>query len=230
MYPDQNTPQPTNPTNPVPQAPQVPQPTPYVPAQPNVANPLAAMQPGEQVIAEINRHPIGLIGNYIMAGILLALAAVAVIAVPNLVSQDTRHNAIIWGSGSFVIFAAFVFLAIYITTKVYKGNCWIVTDDSLTQVNQVSLFSRQSSQLSLHNLEDVTVQQNGIIQSALNFGTLRAETAGERSKFVFPYCPNPNARAREILLAREKFMGEGGYSGRNTGPAENPSVNITTQD
>jgi hypothetical protein len=39
-----------------------------------------------------------------------------------------------------------------------------------------------------------------------NFGILRAETAGERSKFVFVYCPDPKHYAREILMARENFI------------------------
>jgi hypothetical protein len=85
------------------------------------------------------------------------------------------------------------------------GNRWIITSDSITQVNQTSLFNKQSSQLSLANLEDITVEQNGIIQSVFGFGTLRAETAGERSKFMFQYCPNPNSYAQQNLNAREQF-------------------------
>lgn len=184
------------------------------------------MQPGEQVICEINRHPIGIIGNYIMGTLLLLFFAAGALIAPHFVSDAMRHNVTIWGAGIFVIAAAFISLAMYIMAKVYKGNCWIVTSDSLTQVSQISLFSRQSSQLSLHNLEDVTVQQNGLIQSMFNFGTLRAETAGERSKFVFPFCPDPNARARDILMAREKFMAEGGSPSNN---ADAPGVNLNTQ-
>ncbi len=224
MSADQNPPNPSEfgmpPTNSAPAQP------PPAPAQLSVENPLAAMQPGEQIICEINRDPIGLLGMYITSGTILLLAAVAAIAAPRLVSDDLRHNVAIWGAIGFVIVAAFVVLAAWITTRVYKGNRWIVTSDSLTQISQVSLFSRQSSQLSLHNLEDVTVQQNGIFQSSFNFGTLRAETAGERSKFVFPYCPDPNARARDILLTREKFMGEGGYAAKN----DSGGVNINTQE
>ncbi len=194
----------------------------------SAANPLAAMQPGEQVIAEIKRHPVGLMGNYITAGIIVLLAAIGAIAAPRLVNSDLHHSALLWSVGGFVIVAAFVFLGVFITSTVYKGNRWIVTDDSLTQITQISLFSRQSSQLSLHNLEDVTVQQNGIFQSTFNFGTLRAETAGERSKFVFPYCPDPNARARDILSAREKFMREGGYGTPTAANA--PAINGYTEN
>src|SRR6202011_6093270 len=90
-------------------------------------------------------------------------------------------------------------------TRIYWGNSWIVTSDSVTQVSQTSLFKRQSSQLSLIHLEDVTAEQNGVLAHMFNYGLLRVETAGERSKFTFTFCPNPNFYAREILAAREAF-------------------------
>jgi hypothetical protein len=79
----------------------------------------------------------------------------------------------------------------------------VVTSDSLTQISQTSLFNRQSSQLALVNIEDVTAEQNGILAHMFNYGVIRVETAGERSKFVFTYCPNPNFYAQQILQARE---------------------------
>jgi len=93
-----------------------------------------------------------------------------------------------------------------LATIVYWQNQWVVTTDSITQVAQRGLFNRQVSQLSMDNLEDVTVDQVGIIAKIFNFGTLRVETAGERAKFLFVYCPRPNRYAHEILEAHETFM------------------------
>jgi hypothetical protein len=97
-------------------------------------------------------------------------------------------------------------LMLFISTTVYWQNQWVVTTDSITQVIQNGLFGRQVSQLSMENLEDVTVIQDGIMPHLFNYGLLKAETAGERSKFVFLYCPNPNQVAREILDTHEKFL------------------------
>jgi hypothetical protein len=181
----------------------------------NIDNPLLAMQPGEVVICVIKRHPIGLIQNYVTAGTVIVLAALgAFVIVPMYAPEDIRNQALGWAVVGLIFLAFFVFVFSYIAAKVYKGNRWIVTSDSITQIRQNSLFSKQSSQLSLHNLEDITVNQNGLVQTGFNYGTLHAETAGERSKFVFPYTPNPNQCAREILMAREKFMGGGAYEGK----------------
>lgn len=164
------------------------------------------MQPGEQMIAEIKRHPIGIFGVYIGVGILLTVAAVlAFVIAPMAITTMTRSQVNELGALIFVLFAAICAGFVWIFSTVYWGNSWVLTSDSLTQITQTSLFHKQSSQLSLGNLEDVTADQNGIVAHMLNYGVLRVETAGERSKFMFLYCPNPNYYAQQILTAREHF-------------------------
>jgi uncharacterized membrane protein YdbT with pleckstrin-like domain len=99
-------------------------------------------------------------------------------------------------------------LVLFVATSVYWQNQWVVTTDSITQITQNGLFGRQVAQLSMDNLEDVTVTQDGIIPHMFNFGTLKVETAGERAKFQFPYCPDPNMHARKILEVHEHFLEE----------------------
>jgi hypothetical protein len=168
-------------------------------------NPLSVIEDGEQTVCEIKRHPFGLVGMYasMCAGLIACAVAIVLVShyVPNI---SSRLQMLLWLL--FLIVAAFTALFAYISTTIYKNNRWIVTTDSITQVAQVGLFRKQVSQLSLANLEDVTAEQNNLIQSMFKFGTLRAETAGERSKFQFPYCPDPNAYARQILQARENFI------------------------
>jgi len=181
-------------------------PTQTQPSQPPVNNPLSVMQPGEQVICNIKRHPIGIIGIFVGAGfLLLVLAVLAFGVIPHFVTS-TSHNQVYAVGGLIFVVAALVCLGfLFIASKVYWGNNWIVTSDSITQVTKVSLFDKQSSQLSLGNLEDVTAVQDGLLAHMFHYGVLRVETAGERSKFVFPYCPDPNSCAQKILNAREQF-------------------------
>jgi hypothetical protein len=164
------------------------------------------MQPDEQIICEIKRHPIGMLGIYIASGaILVVLAILAFIVAPGIFGSDNRGQVLAGAGLVFILVAAAVLIFVLIANIVYWGNHWVVTSDSITQMTQTSLFSKQSSQLSMGNLEDITVEQNGILAQLFKFGVLKAETAGERSKFVFPYCPNPNYYAQKILAAREVF-------------------------
>jgi hypothetical protein len=167
----------------------------------NPISPLDVIQPGERTIVKIKRHPIGIIGLYFASGIfLIFLAVMAFVVLP----KDGSSAGIV-GALFFIILSTISLAFVYALTNVYWGNSWTVTSDSLTQVKQTSLFNKQSSELSLANLEDITVDQKGFLASVLNFGTLRAETAAATEKFNFPYCPNPSYYAHQILAAREAF-------------------------
>jgi hypothetical protein len=170
-----------------------------------VNNALTTMQPGETVLCTINRHPVGIIGVYAVIGVVVAVIAGLAFGLAPSFSTGNDNQAM--AVGVVIFFVASIIAVIYalVATKVYWGNSWVITSDSVTQVQQRSLFSRQSSQLSLANLEDVTAEQNGILSHMFNFGVLKAETAGEHSKFMFPFCPNPNFYAQQILRAREVF-------------------------
>lgn len=168
---------------------------------------MIVMQPGEQVVCDIKRHPIGIIGSYIGAflGITL-LAILAVLLVPKLAGQyGSDGNIEMIGYGGAAFLAVLIIVGLFVASTVYWQNRWVVTTDSITQIAQRSLFGRQVSQLSMNNLEDVTVDQHGILPAMFNYGTLRVETAGEHSKFYFIYCPDPNDIAHKILEAREMF-------------------------
>lgn len=182
----------------------------------SVENPLKVMQQGERVICEVKRHPVGLWGIYFGVLILLIVLITGAIVVPGYIPNVTDSTRQVFAIGA-VLIAAVALLYTYVARIVYTGNRWVVTSDSLTQITQVSLFRKQSSQLSLANLEDVTVDQNGLFQAMVGYGTLKVETAGERSKFVFPFCPSPNKCAKEIIAAHEAYI------------AENPSETYTSQ-
>ncbi len=220
-----------NPDNPEPNVNPTPTPTPnpYAgplnanPASPNAAAPAAApaptevtnslttMQPGERVIFDIKRHPIGLIFSYAISGsMIIATAIIVFIIAPGLFS-NSKDAVTAAGTVIFLIITLLAVAFAFIASKVYWGNSWVLTSDSLTQVSQTSLFNRQSSQLSLENLEDVTAEQNGILSHMFGYGRLKAETAGHRSKFVFNYAANPNFYAQQVLQAREQFAQSGGH-------------------
>ncbi len=171
------------------------------------ANPLEVQQPGEQTVCEIKRHPIGIIGNYVTTIFgLLALAVLGYFLIHQFVNADSRTHIMLLFSLGWAGLTLISLLILLMISKIYWNNRWIVTTDSLTQVQQIGLLQHQTSQLSMANLEDVTAVQNGLLQSMFNYGTLRVETAGERSKFIFPYCPNPNEYARQILACREAYI------------------------
>jgi uncharacterized membrane protein YdbT with pleckstrin-like domain len=161
------------------------------------------MQPGERVICEIKRHPAGMLGIYSMAGVVLVvLAVLMLVIIPNGLGSGAAEAV---GTVIFMLVACLVIGFVFVANKIYLGNSWVVSSDSLTQINQASLFSKKSSQLSLGNMENVVAEQHGVLAQIFKFGTLKIETAGEHNVFTFPHCPTPNYYAQKILAAREAF-------------------------
>jgi uncharacterized membrane protein YdbT with pleckstrin-like domain len=188
---------------------------------PKNLHPMVVLQPGEQVVCEIKRHPIGIILMYVGSFIAIIIAVAVVFLLPKLGVQDTSQVTTI-SYGALVVVVVVILLVLAVATSIYWQNTWVVTTDSVTQVSQVGLFNRQVSQLSMDNLEDVTVDQAGILPHMFNYGTLRVETAGERSKFSFIYCPDPNACARQILDIHEKFLADR----RDLQALHRPTINV----
>jgi uncharacterized membrane protein YdbT with pleckstrin-like domain len=192
-----------------------------------VKNPLMAMADGEVTIFSVRRHSFGLIGMYISFGLLLAIIAALAVIAPSVLTDVDKKLVSQIGLVAFLVAVVFCGVVGVIAHIVYYGNSWILTSDSLTQMNQKSLFDKQNSQLSLGNLEDISAHQDGILSHVFGYGTLKVETAGEHSKFFLTYCPKPNEYAQKILMAREAFE-RGEYN--NGQPAAYPSgVNTNVQ-
>lgn len=173
-----------------------------------VFNPMGRVEDinkSEVKIADIRRHPFGLVLIYLQVIVAYILAfGLILFLLPSVVGEnnstaDTFLAVLMLASS--VLAALFLVIA----TKIYRGNQLILTDINVTQVLQTGLFSRKVSELTMENVEDVTADQNGIFPTIFNYGTLRVETAGEQNNFIFKYCPNPNAYAKALQDARASY-------------------------
>lgn len=163
------------------------------------------LEPGECVLTVVHRSIIGLIGIYLVA--FLAVSAILVLVVT--ISPDTFQTSSENISGSLsaiiVLFAVFLVLILFTATYIYRQSRLLVTDRSLVQIMQRTLFIRKVSRLSMSNVEDVTEEQRGILASIFNYGTLVVQTAGEMENFIFNLCPNPARLADRIIEARQAY-------------------------
>jgi uncharacterized membrane protein YdbT with pleckstrin-like domain len=182
-------------------------PAPLSPVQEQEPTISSSLSDKDHIIATIKRHPFGLVSMYLLAILGLGVAfGLMFWLVPTATEGDIQDKIMNYLMIFAVAASALVASFLMVATYVYRQNRWEITNDSVHQVSQRGLFNRQSSELSMANVEDVTVEKVGILASMFNFGTLRAETAGENSSFNFNYCPNPDKYARIILDARERYI------------------------
>jgi membrane protein YdbS with pleckstrin-like domain len=163
------------------------------------------LEPGEHLVTVIRRHPIGIIGIYaeMLSGILLVVGLVMLAVLGFFVSLSSQTKGLVAAMGVFVI--AFLIVILFVATYVYRQCRLVVSDKSVIQVMQKALFNKKISRLSMSNVEDVNVEQKGVLPSMFNYGTLTIQTAGEVDNFVFSMCPTPDTYADRILGARQAY-------------------------
>ena len=198
-----NEPEPTNASQPA------PVPDPAIPKIGALAIATAddeqLLEPGEHLVTVVRRHPIGLVAIYVemLAGIAAVIAMLLYGILVFFKNNSGSAKGLAAAGAVFVI--AFIILLLIISTLVYRRCRLIVTDKSVVQIIQKALFNRKISRLSMSNVEDVNVEQKGILASLFNYGTLTIQTAGQEDNFVFSLCPKPNDLADRILQARQRY-------------------------
>ncbi|MNI85773.1 hypothetical protein D3C73_1427960 [compost metagenome] len=99
---------------------------------------------------------------------------------------------------------------------VYLANKFFLTNESVIQEVQFTLFSRHEQTVSLGNIEDASFRQEGMLQSILNYGSIRLSTEGDETTYRFKYVANPKEQIALLNNAVEAFK-----HGRPVGTDEN---------
>jgi len=94
----------------------------------------------------------------------------------------------------------------YIAGFVYQNNILVLTNEKVAQILYRNLIDRKISQLSLGELQDITVDQRGLVARFFQYGTLILETAGEQNNYNFTYTSYPHHCAKELVQAHESSI------------------------
>lgn len=163
---------------------------------------------GEYVIMNIKRHPVGLVVPAILGFFLIILSLLFFINVDPLV-DPIKFTSVSLSSSDLILpmflFAGLILLANYIIFYVYSKNQLFLTNESLIQHIQISLFSKKERVISLMDIEDISFSQHGLAQTVFNFGSIRLSTEGEGSTYSFNYTPDPKETVSNLSNAIESF-------------------------
>ncbi|MBX4188697.1 PH domain-containing protein [Candidatus Saccharibacteria bacterium] len=163
------------------------------------------LEEGECILTVVHRSLVGLLAIYLVAiaAVLAFLGLMIAISPSSFETSDSNISA----SLSAVIFMSGLLLALilFTATYVYRQSRLLITDKSLIQIMQKTLFSRKISRLSMSNVEDVNEEQRGFWSSFFNYGTLTVQTAGAKENFIFSMCPSPAKLADRIIEARQAY-------------------------
>ncbi len=158
-------------------------------------------RPNEKILMVIRKH--------IIVYIRIIMSFLMVVAIPLIIfysiwfryyptEQNPSLNAAI---GLFA--CAYILLGLLLACIAWineEFDLFILTDERLIDITQVTFLKRTVASTPLNQIQDATSDVTGIFQTILNYGNLEIQTAaGDASAFQIDRVPDPAFLAREIL-------------------------------
>jgi hypothetical protein len=158
----------------------------------------------EKVLMKLRKHwfvffrqAIGIV----LTGILPIIVASAFLA------SDGISNSTV---ALFIFFASLWLLASWIGLMVVWTNhyldVWVITDRRIIYAEQIHLFVREVSTMSLARVQDATERYNNFIETVLGFGSLRVQSAGPvENEITMHGIPQPGAVKQFVLRQVDRY-------------------------
>lgn len=141
------------------------------------------LEPDEIVLKTVRKHwfmivteLVGVFVLFLIPFFILFIIALFPVHIENININLGHYTALI----TFAISAwsILVLMSGFMIWTHYYLDLWIITDRRIILIDQVHFFNRKVSIFRLERLQDISFSINGIIPTFLNFGTLKAQTAG----------------------------------------------------
>jgi hypothetical protein len=155
---------------------------------------------GEKPVLFLRRHWIEVLSILFYTGI---LAVIPVLILIGLRSVDvTPFSTVALQPFTIVassVYILFVLIILFTQFTDYYLDTWIVTTERIINIEQHGLFSRLVSELHLNEIQDVTSETHGFLETFLTYGDVYIQSAAERQRFTFKNIDNPDEVKQTII-------------------------------
>lgn len=159
----------------------------------------------ETILHRIRRHPITFapIFGFFVLLVILPLVVFSILG-PHfnklLENEGVYVSIVLLGSAYFIG----IILFFYSNFIDFYLDILIVTNDRLIDMEQNGVFARTIAEVDLYQIQDVTSEVKGVLETMFNYGNISIQTAGSVPKFIVHDIHNPHALRREILHLAEE--------------------------
>lgn len=170
------------------------------------------MESDEKILKTVRKHWFIIASELTASVIMLSLPFIILLVltfIPNqglLVSFDlSNYSKLI--TFSIAAWSILSLMAGFMIWTHYYLDLWIITDRRVIIVDQVHFFNRNVGSFRLERLQDIEFYVKGVIPTLLNFGTIKAQTAGAfESNFRSKGMPDPRGIQGIIQEAMDKRL------------------------
>ncbi len=163
--------------------------------------------PDETIVCFTRKHSVQVI-PYIFAALIVS---VVTLFLPFIIDQKSLIAALGQGGffvlGSMVIFA-FTYATHFLFTKIfnYYLRIFLVTNQRIIDLHKTLFITDQRLTVMLSEIQDVSMDKIGIMQTIFNYGTLNIVVSGTAQTKSIHRIPNPDYHFRKIVQARQEYM------------------------
>jgi len=166
---------------------------------------LPNQEPHEEVVLFLRRHWIDFLKIVFYTSLLICVPFL-LFAVLKILGQDLIANPTFQPLLAILLpaYALIVFSITITEITDYWLDTWIVTTERIIDINQSGLFKRLVSEVHLHQIQDITSETSGMLETFLTYGDVYIQTAGTKERFQFINIDNPNeVKVRISELVKE---------------------------
>lgn len=167
---------------------------------------------GEKIIKVVRRHYLVIV-PIITTLMLIALAPLIfyLLIVSDFVSLDQNIKMIIedffmkWKTFGYSLWLLLLWIIFFIEWTDYYLDLWVITDRRIIDVEQKGFFRREVTSFRYEQIQDITVETRGLIETLFKFGTLHIQTAGHNREIIIRDAHYPEEARTLILRLSEKL-------------------------
>lgn len=162
----------------------------------------------EYMIMPVRRHPIAIFIPFTIGALLLGLVLSLLFNYDLVVIALNLEGSLADPSVAVLpvlLLSTLIVIGLYVVYFIYSNNRFYLTNESVIQRIQYSLFSFQEQTISLGEVEDANYSQKGILQLFFNYGTIRLSTLGDEHTYQFPFVAHPKTHCATLNNAVEAY-------------------------
>ncbi len=170
------------------------------------SHPLVALEQGEKVILQVRRHLFVFWARIIFDAVLFFAPLFITPWAARFLEKLFETPGVPLFFVVYLFWVLIVWTVFFVQWTDYYLDVWIVTTKRVIDIDQKGIFNFEVSTFRLEQIQDVTIEVNGIIATLLKFGNIHVHTAGENPNFIIRDAAHPLEVKEALMQAHGTVM------------------------
>lgn len=101
-----------------------------------------------------------------------------------------------------LVYLLYWLVRIFLNWYRYQNDIWVITNQRIVDSTKTTPFTLRMSTADLVNVQDMTVERDGVLRTLFNYGDIICQTAAEQQEFRLSGIPHP--QDVQLLVDKER--------------------------